>query len=205
MYAIFYISFVLMLLLNLLLLSKATSYAATKSRSKQKPIITTLCISGLFILGWTFYMGWISTMVYLRTQVEYGGPINGRKYRTILNWLEFWGYFLYTISTWGNPIIYTMVNRRFRKLVEKRGSRMVQTSINNIQNLSRPIRVSIENTRKSLSTQRRSFSHMDTVSERGGSNKSSVRSNKSSIKSNKSSIRSNKSANRLSVDGATAV
>ena len=176
MYVIFYISFLLMLLLNLLLLYKATSYASTKSRSKQKPIITTLCISGLFILGWTFYMGWISVMVYLRTQVERDQPIDGAKYRSILNWLEFGGYFLYTMSTWGNPVIYTMVNRRFRQLVESRGSRIVRSSLQNIHNLSRPLRVSLQNTRNRLSSnkERCSFSQIDTVtgSETEASNKS---------------------------------
>jgi hypothetical protein len=206
MYGLFYILYVLMLLLNLLLLYKATTYAAAKNRSLQRPIITTLFISGLFIIGWTLYMGWISTMVYLRTRVQFDAPINGRKYRTILNGLEFGGYFLYSISTWGNPIIYTMVNRRFRKLVENRGTQMVQTSIQNIQTLSRPIRVSIENTisssRRSLKKQRSSLTQMDTVSELGECHRNSPRSKTSSIKS-KSSVRSYH-IDRLS-DGATPV
>ena len=79
---------------------------------------------------------------------------------------------------------------------------MVQTSLQNIQNLSRPLRVSIENTRKSLTREACAFSQMDTVSEVEGSNKS----HKSSGRSHKSSTKSdNYKSISLLDDGATPV
>ena len=125
MYSLYYITFILTLVLNISLLGRAVQYARSKSRSIQKPLLTTLCISLLFMLGWTLYMAWISMMVYLRWLVETGRPIDGPRYRTIFKWLEFSEYFLYTISSWGNSVIYVMINRRFRKLLF-RGTVMVK-------------------------------------------------------------------------------
>jgi len=149
LYAIFYISYFLMLVFNALLVSKAIVYAGRKNRSAQKPIITTLLISGLFILGWTVYMFWISVMVVLRSRVERGLPPDPL-YNTLLVWLEFLGYFLYTLSTWGNPLIYTSVNKRFAVLVSTRRTRLLG-SIQNTPTVRR-IRFSVAEARKSLTT-----------------------------------------------------
>ena len=114
------------------------------------------------MVGWTVYMGWISIMVTLRRRVAQGLPFEPR-YTAIITWLEFLGYFLYTLSTWGNPVIYTMVNRRFRMYVETRRSRLVG-SLSQMQNASyfNRIRYSVAETKKSLT---RGSVTLETVSE----------------------------------------
>ena len=120
MYSLYYITFILTLVLNISLLGRAVQYARSKSQSVQKPLVTTLCIALLFMLGWTSYMARISMMVYLRWLVESDRPIDGPRFRNIFKWLEFIGYFLYTLSSWGNSVIYIMINRHFRNIVDRR-------------------------------------------------------------------------------------
>ena len=111
---IYYISFFGMVFANVLVGISATTYASMKHRSTKKPVVMTLLVSGLFLIGWTPFICWTSVMIGLVVRNEHNIPYT-ETFGVVLTWLEFFDYFFYSFSAFGNPIIYSCTNRRYKK------------------------------------------------------------------------------------------
>ena len=113
---------------------KSTAGRSSTSRDKKLALVTTCSISALFIITWSptvirFIMGAWPT----------GTPtVDGAPAAYIPAWLEKIRI-IYIFGSWGNPVIYTMINARFRTFVVNQMRRMLPCWPGNKSNTCRTV------------------------------------------------------------------
>ena len=103
------IPFILITAINIGLWIYVQTFISTTSKSRHA-LVTTFSITALFIITW------FPTVVRFEMSAIMGE-------NSIPNWLEKARY-LYFVGTYGNPIIYTMVNKKFRDFITMRWKRI---------------------------------------------------------------------------------
>lgn len=110
----FYLVYLAILITNGALMCIAVKYAQGLRRSCKKALVTTLLVGALFLLTWTSFIVWITIMIILRVYVELGHEIDSRWSGVVVH-IELADALMYCIGTYGNPVIYTCINQKFRR------------------------------------------------------------------------------------------
>ena len=97
------IPFIGLIVCNIMLFYIASKSAARIGRSVRQASITIGAVSGLFVISWLPYI--IRQLLMIKTNSE-------------LNWPFRPDILFYELSIFGNPIIYTIVNKRFKNFLK---------------------------------------------------------------------------------------
>ena len=115
---IYILVYCIQVVLSISLLTYTVKYSLNKQRSARRPLTTTLSIAAIFVISWTPFIVWNCYMFHLRALVEGNKPIP-RNAVSIVRQLEYFDYTTYSLSTYCNPIIYSLTIKKFRVAAKK--------------------------------------------------------------------------------------